>query len=172
MPSGRPDLADRADWVVGGPSAGTILSYGWFRKIAMARRWDHEAAAEIMRSAGVEPLAPYPGYDQPWKCECHSCHRIVTPQFSNVKKSHNPCKWCSYKDNAIRQRRAHETAERLMVENGLQPLEPYQTALKPWKCPLYEAWTCSDTTLQRNPAGARRLPEVRTGSQGTGVPDS
>jgi len=87
-----------------------------------------------MRTAGVEPLEPYPGYGEPWKCRCRSCRRTVTPRFSNVLNSHNPCKWCSYRENALRQRRPHESAERVMVENGLQPLEPYPGALKPWKC--------------------------------------
>lgn len=98
------------------------------------RRWNHESAADILRASGAEPREPYSGYGKPWKCECLSCHQIVTPRFSNVLKGHSPCRPCWYRKNGLRQRRTHESAERLMVENDLRPLEPYPGALKPWKC--------------------------------------
>jgi hypothetical protein len=44
-------------------------------------RLDPEAAASVMRAAGLEPLEPYPGSDRHWRCRHAACGREVTPTY-------------------------------------------------------------------------------------------
>ena len=45
------------------------------------RRLDPEAAAAIMRSAGVEPIEPYRNSQSPWQCCCLNCGQVVNPRI-------------------------------------------------------------------------------------------
>lgn len=51
-------------------------------------------AAELMRTAQLEPLEPYPGSPIPWKCRCLKCGRTVKPTHSNIKQGVGGCRWC------------------------------------------------------------------------------
>lgn len=55
---------------------------------------DPAEAAELMRSAMLEPLEPYPGARIPWKCRCLRCDRFVTPTQNTVKQGFGGCRWC------------------------------------------------------------------------------
>jgi len=80
----------------------------------------HEAdAIDVMRTAGVEPLVPYPGSDKPWCCRCTQCQKIVTPMYTNVKSGHQACAYCTGQ-------KVHEAdAIKVMRTAGLEPLQPY-----------------------------------------------
>ena len=97
-------------------------------------RLDPEAAAELMRAAGLQPLGPYPGAGEPWLCRCATCGRDVTPRYNDVRTGHNGCKRCAQKLAGLGQRIEHETAAAFMLERGLEPLEPYRGAGHQWRC--------------------------------------
>lgn len=89
---------------------------------------DPDEAAEFMRSAGVEPLVPYPGSDKPWHCRCLRCRREVRPFYGYVRGGGGPCGYCGG-----RVVEPNEAAE-LMRTAQLEPLEPYPGSPVPWKC--------------------------------------
>jgi hypothetical protein len=88
---------------------------------------DPEAAAEVMRDAGLEPLTSYPGRAAPWPCHCQRCHQTVSPRYGAVRAG-SGCRYCN--DTAIKP----DVAAALMRTVGLEPLEPYPGSLRPWKC--------------------------------------
>ena len=53
-----------------------------------------EAAASLMREAGLEPLEQYPGSLRPWKCRCTKCGRTVQPCYSTIHRGSGGCRWC------------------------------------------------------------------------------
>ena len=57
---------------------------------------DAEAAVATMRTAGLEPLEPFADADQPWRCRCLTCSRVVTPRLSGVGAG-GDCKYCATK---------------------------------------------------------------------------
>ena len=56
---------------------------------------DVQDAINIMQSAGLKPLEPYPGALERWKCECQNCRRIVYPRYSGIKKGQGGCRFCA-----------------------------------------------------------------------------
>ncbi len=88
---------------------------------------DREASA-IMRSAGLEPLEPYPKKaNKRWKCKCLKCKKIVFPSFANVKSGHQGCAYCSGK------KIDEVDAVEFMKLKGYEPLEPYRGNKNKWK---------------------------------------
>jgi hypothetical protein len=122
-------------------------------------RLDSETAAELMRSAGVNPLEPYPGAGETWRCRCMTCGREVTPRYTDVRRGHSGCKWCAWRKTSLSQRMAHETAASFMIEHGLEPLDQYPGAGKQWRC---RCLTCGDearpryTNIKQGWGGCRR----------------
>lgn len=55
---------------------------------------DPVEAGVFMLSAGLEPLAAYPGRHAPWLCRCQRCLRTVSPSYGNVRKGKG-CRWCA-----------------------------------------------------------------------------
>lgn len=80
-----------------------------------------------MRSAGFEPLVPYPGANKPWKCRCRVCGFEPTPTLNNARNGHG-CRNCAGQvlDSA--------EAVRVMRAARLEPKVPYPGADKPWLC--------------------------------------
>src|SRR5262249_20234491 len=97
-------------------------------------RLDPDLAAHVMRAANLETPDAYPGAGSPWRCRCLVCDREVTPRFTDVQKGHGGCKWCGWRSGAAKQRMQHEAASVTVVENGLEPLEPYPGSGKRWRC--------------------------------------
>lgn len=88
---------------------------------------DPAAAEDTMRSAGFEPLAPYPGSNNPWKCRCMECGRESAPRHSNVRNG-TTCVYCA-------RRRVDPTeAAAVMRRSDLEPIDPFPGASLPWKC--------------------------------------
>ncbi len=94
----------------------------------MARRLDPDAAAAIMRKAGVDPLDAYQNSYKPWRCRCRTCGHEVTPRLDNVRSGHSACGYCA--GHAVHP----DAAEAVMRAAGLMPLEPYPGAGRPWPC--------------------------------------
>jgi len=65
------------------------------RRGAIKRRFSHEFAAEVMRSAGLEPLEQYPGTKAIWRCTCVSCGGEVETIRAKVNTSGIGCPRCT-----------------------------------------------------------------------------
>ncbi|ROO82924.1 hypothetical protein EDD29_0409 [Actinocorallia herbida] len=115
---------------------------------AANRRLPAEASVAEMRTAGVEPIEPYPGIDAPWRCRCLSplCPGLwmgdpadIRPRLADVRRSvASACKFCARV--AIRPERA--TYE--MIERGVEPIVPYPGAAAAWHC---RCLTCNSTDI-------------------------
>jgi hypothetical protein len=55
---------------------------------------DPDAAVALMRASRLEPLEPFVDADQPWRCRCLTCGRVVTPRLSSVGAG-GGCKYCA-----------------------------------------------------------------------------
>ena len=103
-------------------------------KRGKASRKSHDAATEVMQRSNLEPLEAYPGAMEPWKCKCLDCGNVIQPRYSHVQQGRKGCMFCGLKKNAetsrIPQAVAIETARRA----GWEPLEPYSSLNKPWRC--------------------------------------
>ena len=94
---------------------------------------DHETAAVLMVEHGLEPLEPYPGASRPWRCRCLRCGAEVTPRYSNIKQGWGGCRTCWKAASSARQRGPEREAIEVMRAAGLEPMEPYQGAMTPWR---------------------------------------
>lgn len=65
------------------------------RRASSAReKGDPEEAAEILRRAGLEPLAPYPGNKEHWLCFCITCASVLEPRLADIKRG-SACPHCA-----------------------------------------------------------------------------
>lgn len=87
-----------------------------------------EKAFAFFRSNGLEPKEKFQGPHHPWKSVHNKCGRVVTPQWASVQQGGSGCAYCS--GNKIDKR----DIKRILDENQLKPLEPFDKADKPWKC--------------------------------------
>ena len=96
---------------------------------------DPEVAAKTMRTAGFEPLVPYPGrVEDPWPCRCTVCGHESTPRMSVVRQG-SGCRACADKAIGARHIAANaEAAVALMREAGFEPLEDYPGSHQRWRC--------------------------------------
>jgi hypothetical protein len=60
-----------------------------------------EAAANVMRAAGLEPLVKYPGATTPWLCRCTKCDAEVQPRYNGVQQGQGGCSNCAQGFSAI-----------------------------------------------------------------------
>ena len=84
-------------------------------------------AKEVMKKAGLKPLEKYLKSDQPWKCMCLVCKKVVYPSYANVNAGNSGCIYC------MGGKVDEEDAIKLMRKNGFEPLEPYVDNKKKWK---------------------------------------
>jgi hypothetical protein len=84
-------------------------------------------AKKVMLNANLKPLEKYKKADQPWKCLCLVCGKIVYPSYSNINAGNNGCLYC------IGKKVDEKDAIALMRKNGFEPLEPYIDSKKKWK---------------------------------------
>jgi hypothetical protein len=56
---------------------------------------DHEAAVEQMVTAGIQPVADFPGSDNPWPGICLQCGSPVQPRYSGIKAGQGGCTKCA-----------------------------------------------------------------------------
>ena len=84
-------------------------------------------AENVMRSAGLEPLEPYPGSAEPWKCQCARCGQESSPRYQSVRRG-TGCAWCAgkYVDP--------DFAANVMRAANFEPLTVYPGASSPWSC--------------------------------------
>jgi hypothetical protein len=86
-------------------------------------------ASERMLEKGFVTLEPFKRSAEPWKSNCVSCGNTVYPSYKYViTQDGKGCKHCS---NTFV---SPEDARKLMLQHGLEPLEPYRNSMTPWKC--------------------------------------
>ena len=90
---------------------------------------DEKDAIAIMLKANVKPLEPYKNARARWKSICLKCNKTVHPIYDSVRRGNGGCIYCAkgqYVDPT--------EAKRLMIKNGLTPMEPYKGSGIRWKC--------------------------------------
>jgi recombinational DNA repair protein (RecF pathway) len=101
----------------------------------MGGKVDPDAAVDLMRKAGAEPLVPYPGSQPQWSCRCLTCGRTIAPRYTNVRRGCAPCVSCArIMDGARRRSKGEAAAYALAAERQIEPLESYHGVTRPWRC--------------------------------------
>lgn len=98
-----------------------------------AHQLDPTTAAALMRTAGLEPLDPYPGVDARWRCRHEPCGTEVHPTYSNIKAGQGDCTKCAAQAASVRLRMAEDDAVEVFAMAGLTPIEPYPGSMRPWR---------------------------------------
>lgn len=92
--------------VCGGTTAPTLTSVRKALKQGQGKSCDlcrrngairPEDAEDMLRTAGAEPLEPFPGVKRPWRSRClnERCRREVSPAFDSIKHAKTgACKYC------------------------------------------------------------------------------
>jgi len=62
----------------------------------MTQPAEPDSAVARMRAARLEPLDPFVDPDQPWRCRCLTCGRVVAPRLSSIGAG-GGCKYCATK---------------------------------------------------------------------------
>jgi hypothetical protein len=92
------------------------------------KKVDPKVAEKLMLKAGLKPLEAYKNSDSPWRSECLKCHREVSPTYSNIRLGRGSCAYCSGRRVDLNE------ALHLLSSKNLEPIEPFATVMKPWKC--------------------------------------
>lgn len=61
--------------------------------LSLRFKMPEDRARKVMMSKGLEPVAPYPGSNAPWRCR-HTCGKEVTPTLGNVRMGRGICRYC------------------------------------------------------------------------------
>lgn len=95
-----------------------------------------DEAVKAMLDRGTRPLEPYPGTQQPWRCQCLTCGAESRPRYNDVvNKGTGVCnKTCRSRKIAAKLTRDAAEAAAVMLEQGWNPLEDYPGAGKRWSC--------------------------------------
>lgn len=100
----------------------------------MGKKLSHAEASEVMLKAGLKPLENYTNSKSPWVCECMACKSIVMPALSSIQSGQGGCKPCGLRKTALKRKMDGQKAEKVMLEHGFEPLEPYPGNQKKWLC--------------------------------------
>ncbi|MFE2106578.1 hypothetical protein ACFXAF_12020 [Kitasatospora sp. NPDC059463] len=99
------------------------------RAAAAKRRVKPETAVANIRKADVEPLGPFPGTQEKWRCRCNRCGGEIDVWYSSVVYNGNcACTHCSGTAPL-----APAAARAEMLAFGLEPLIPYPSANEKWR---------------------------------------
>jgi recombinational DNA repair protein (RecF pathway) len=116
------------------PTLGNVTNNGTNPCAYCSKKKVHpDDAIKIMRKAGLEPLAPYPGSNTKWKCKHLKCGEIVYPMHSWIVAGQGGCQKCGYIEGGLKGRVSEQLAIQVMKKAGLTPLTPYVGGGKPWK---------------------------------------
>lgn len=90
-------------------------------------------AVALMRERGLEPLEPFPGRTEPWRCRCIAAGHEVSVKFWQRTNTRG-CPTCGPARKAASQARNDApAAEGLIRAKGLVVIEPYPGSSAPWR---------------------------------------
>ena len=95
---------------------------------SVRQRGPEATAINLMRAAGLEPLEPYQNVMTPWRSQCQSCGKEVSPLLNNIRNGQGGCAWCAH--GAV----DPDEAASFMRAAGLEPLTAYPGRASPWPC--------------------------------------
>ena len=128
------------------PALSTVRNGGGCRYCA-GQVVNVDEAVSIMRAAGFEPLVPYSGSNEAWRCRCTSCGRETSPRLVGVRQGRG-CRYCAGKAVV-----PSETAD-LMRSRGFEPQADYPGSSRPWKVRCMVCDRVFQTTYSYVRAGA------------------
>lgn len=88
----------------------------------------------LLDSQKLRQTGPYLGAGKPLNCVCLVCGKTVTPRLSSIKNGHKGCKFCAAQARSLLRKVPDEQAKKLMIEAGVEPIEPYKSSSSPWLC--------------------------------------
>lgn len=99
------------------------------------QQYTEESAREFMLSVGLEPIEPYIGMRDPWKCRCTTCGLETSKRMRSVIQTGTKigCQSCSHKARSFLQRTDEAVATAIMLAASVKPLEPYTGIGVRWK---------------------------------------
>ena len=121
----------------------------------MKKRTPEDAAAKIMKRAGLDPIDEYPGQTKKWRSICRLCGDETSISLSsiNVRMGKNPtspaqgCEACVFEDLGRSRMLTQEQAEERMRMLGMTPTGLYKGAFEPWKAVCQECESENDVQL-------------------------
>jgi len=141
------------------PRPYSVLARGHDPCIYCARtRIAADEAIALLRELGAEPLSPFPGARDPWRCGCLRCGREIWPRYHAVRRGANPCKFCSFENSKGRrptdlrswlgESLSAEKAVSRALAAGVEPQEPYPgKSSATWRCKCLSCETEFSSTL-------------------------
>lgn len=84
---------------------------------------DPKEAAAFMLSKGLKPKEKYKGALSPWKSECLTCGKVVTPTYSNVRTGHSGCRHCAHKITVLKRRKTKSQVFAYLRSKGYAPVK-------------------------------------------------
>ncbi len=86
-----------------------------------------EIAQNLFIKRGLVPQEKFPGTQKNWKSIHQKCGKIVFPKYSTIQQGGSGCKYCA--GNFVEPSKALD----LFRSKGLEPIDSYPGANKPWK---------------------------------------
>jgi len=128
----------------------------------MTRKISQAEVVRLFLKNSLRPLDIYVNNATPLKSECLKCKNIVYPRLNKVTLRGHQCGYCSGTIDA------DKNATAILKKIGHTPLEPYKSALKPWKM---QCGNCGKTispkfnTLQQGGFGCKYCGHLRGGAK-------
>lgn len=99
------------------------------------QKYTNESARAFMLSVGLDPIEPYIGTRDPWKCRCLTCGIETSKRMRSIQQTGTNigCQSCSLKAKAFLQRTDEAVAIAIMLAANTKPLEPYKRSDTRWK---------------------------------------
>ncbi len=88
---------------------------------------DVDEAVQLMHSRALIPLVPFPGSKTPWKSQHARCGREITPRYGEILRGGSGCIYCAKISVDPLE------AERVFIDAGFEPLEPYPGSDRGWR---------------------------------------
>jgi hypothetical protein len=100
-----------------------------------------EEINSLLRGEKLVQVGPYLGAGKPIECKCLECGKTVSPRISSIKRGHKGCKYCAAKARSQSRKVPDDSARAVMIQAGVNPLEPYTKTSHPWRS---ECLTCGE----------------------------
>lgn len=116
------------------PTYGNVKNNGTHPCVYCSKKKTHpDDAIQIMNKAGLEPLEPYPGSRENWRCKHTKCGEVVSPTLDSIVQGQGGCLKCGYAENKRKQLGDSDEAIKFFKSKGFEPLEDYPGNARPWK---------------------------------------